>query len=143
MAQIYFSRIDTWLALLLTGVVVLCVAITLLSIPRGTTAVLASLPSLLIGAGLPVWLFINTSYTLTDSSLLVRSGPFRWTVPVAEITKVMPTNSVLSSPALSLDRLRIEYSRGKVVMISPKLKEEFLQDLNARRRKAGAKVHAA
>jgi len=143
MAQIYFSRIDTWLALLLAGVVVLCVAITLLSIPKGTTAVLASLPSLLIGAGLPVWLFINTSYTLTDSSLLVRSGPFRWTVPVAEITKVMPTNSVLSSPALSLDRLRIEYSRGKVVMISPKLKEEFLQDLNARRRKAGAKVHAA
>jgi hypothetical protein len=43
----------------------------------------------------------------------------------------------LSSPALSLDRLRVEYGRSQWLMISPADKERFLRELNARRAALG------
>jgi len=66
--------------------------------------------------------------------LLVRSGPFRWRVPIADIVRITPTTNALSSPALSLDRLRIEYGRGSAIMISPRDKDQFLRDLEEFRR---------
>lgn len=99
-----------------------------------TNNAVASIPAIVLGAGLPVWLMLSTTYTIGESSLLVRSGPFKWQVPIAGITGITPTSNPLSSPALSLDRLRIDYGRGKSLMISPKNKEQFIRDLEARRR---------
>ena len=63
----------------------------------------------------------------------MRAAFFRWRIPLDQIIEVYPTHNPLSSPALSLDRLRINYKRpsGKTwwVMISPKEKEQFLDDL--------------
>ena len=69
---------------------------------------------------------------LTEHDLLVRSGPFRWRVPLGQIHSVTPTRNPLSSPALSLDRLRIEYGDGKWILISPRERERFLEALEAR-----------
>ena len=82
-----------------------------------------------IGVGLPVWLFTSTYYKLNPGVLLVRCGPFTFNVPLEEITSITSSTSVLSSPALSLDRLRIHYGQGKSLMISPRDKEKFLRDL--------------
>jgi membrane protein YdbS with pleckstrin-like domain len=84
-------------------------------------------------AVLPIWLLATTEYTLSDKELLVVSGPFRWSVPIVDITKVEGTRNPLSSPAFSLDRLSIEYARGKSIMISPLQQERFLLSLQARR----------
>ncbi|MFL9708888.1 PH domain-containing protein, partial [Aeromonas veronii] len=73
-------------------------------------------------------------YRLEGDTLFVSSGPIRLCVPLREIVNITPTNNPLSSPALSLDRLRIEYGRGKSVMISPRNKEEFVRNLEAARR---------
>jgi hypothetical protein len=43
------------------------------------------------------------------------------------------TRNPLSSPAMSLDRLRIEYGQGKAIMISPEPRAEFLRQLEHRR----------
>jgi hypothetical protein len=45
---------------------------------------------------------------------------------------VLATRSPLSSPALSLDRIRIDYGKGKSVMISPLNKADFLLELQSR-----------
>ena len=87
-----------------------------------------------IGVGLPLWLLLGTRYILEPDQLLVRSGPFRWRVPIADIVRITPTTNPLSSPALSLDRLRIEYGRGSAIMISPRDKDRFLRDLEELRR---------
>ncbi len=84
-----------------------------------------------------IWLLAGTRYTLTDSDLRVRCGPFRWRVALAEILSVTPTRNPLSSPAPSLDRLCIEYGSGKSIMISPKDKEAFLDELELRRGATG------
>lgn len=75
----------------------------------------------------PVWLYLTTAYEVDEERLLIRSGPFRWNILLSEIAKVEPSRSVLSSPALSLDRIRIEYGVNKFVLVSPMEKEEFIK----------------
>lgn len=136
MATLHKSNIDAWLAviLVLTITISLFVGVTILS-ASGQWWVALVVVSL--GIGLPLWLLFGTSYCLESDQLHIRSGPFKWHVPVAAITSVTPTRNPLSSPALSLDRLRIEYGPGKVVMISPRNKDIFLKDIEAMRRVAG------
>jgi len=132
--QVYTSKIDTWLALVLVGAVAACLIAFVFALRTGSiSAIAVTLPALIIGAGLPLWLMTSTAYTLSNTTLLVKSGPFKWQVPIEQITSITPTFNPLSSPALSLDRLRIDYGRGQSIMISPKDKGQFLQDLEARR----------
>ncbi len=134
MEQVYTSKIDTWLLVVLLGAVAACVIAFVFSCSTGSVpAIVATLPAILVGAGLPIWLMMSTNYTLGNSTLLVRSGPFKWQVPIAEITSITSTSNPLSSPALSLDRLRIDYGRGQSIMISPRNKSQFIQVLEARR----------
>ena len=127
----YQSKIDTWLLLILIGVVVL-------GFFSGTSALFAGgrdawwgvIPAIICVA-LPLWVLFGTHYTFQDDLLIVRGGPFRWRINVGTITSVTATNNPLSSPALSLDRLRIEHANGRAVMISPKDREGFLEELKA------------
>ena len=73
----------------------------------------------LAGVGLPLW--------------IVRSGPVRRRLAIADIVAITPTRNPLSAPALSLDRLRIDVRRGGYVLISPADRDAFLADLEARR----------
>lgn len=83
-----------------------------------------------------IWLPIfNTYYVVENGTLVIKSLVFRWKININDITQIEPTHSLLSSPALSLDRLKIYYMKnGKIatVMISPKNKEAFLQAINKR-----------
>jgi membrane protein YdbS with pleckstrin-like domain len=131
---VFASKVDGWLAavLILSALVSLGAAgFLLLTDPSGGLAVAAVL--VLLGVALPLWLMASTRYTLTDSELRVVSGPFRWRVPLREIRAVTATRNPLSSPALSLDRLRIDYGRAQWLMISPREKENFLRELEVRR----------
>lgn len=71
--------------------------------------------------------FRGTCYTVTEQELRIVSGPFRWTIPVDEITAIDPSRNPLSSPALSLDRLKISYGKRKFVFISPSDKAGFMR----------------
>jgi hypothetical protein len=72
----------------------------------------------------------STYYAIEGDTLLIRSGFIRWRVPIREIRSIQPTRSLLSSPALSLDRLRIDYGRTPI-MISPEEKQRFIETLRA------------
>jgi membrane protein YdbS with pleckstrin-like domain len=131
----YRSEIDTWiLAILIVSVVVSLGAGALVvsligSAKAWVLAVLIAAP----GSILPVWLVATTYYRIEADHLLIRCGPVEKLVPLSEIKSVTPTNNPLSSPALSLDRLRIEYGQGRAVMISPRDKDDFIRELNAAR----------
>ncbi len=137
MATVYKSKIDVWLAAVLAFAIAasLYAAVAVLTTGSASTWWVAVL-TIGAGIGLPIWLLLSTNYTLESRELIVRSGPFRWRIASAEITDVTATSNPLSSPALSLDRLRIDYGRGNSIMISPRDKERFLADLTAMRRGA-------
>lgn len=138
MQTIYSSKIDTWLAVVLVSSMVVGAVVAYRVIGMGQQAALISaLPILVIGIGLPLWMMAGTSYSLGPTQLLIKSGPFKWVVPIATIVSITPTSNAASSPAMSLDRLRIEYGNKQAVMISPKNKEQFLKDLEKRRGSPG------
>jgi len=139
MRKVHRSKIDSWLLALLTALIaVVCVSLVTAIYAGGKPVMLIALLLAVVGIGLPLWVLLTTRYTLDREVLLVRSDPFRWKVPVAEISGIMPTRNPLSSPALSLDRLRIVYGSGKSLMISSEDKERFIADLEALR--AGARA---
>ena len=134
---VFASRIDRWL-LLLVALPFLTAGWFLLRAaePVAAGSRLLGLLILLASAVLPLWLLV-TDYTFADDELIVRSGPFRWVIPLSDIRRVSPTRSLLSAPALSTQRLLVEYGRHAALMISPRDEEGFLREL-ARRSGAGS-----
>lgn len=133
MAIMHRSKIDTWLLVVLRSAIIVSlvaavsVALVLPAPNAWAVALLVAVP----GTLLPFWLLSSTYYRIETGRLFISCGPVRLWVQLADITAITPTNNPLSSPALSLDRLRIEYGRGKSVMVSPRDKEAFVQDLRA------------
>ncbi|MGE0608145.1 MAG: PH domain-containing protein [Pirellulales bacterium] len=130
---VFRSKIDLWLGVLLVGgaVVELSVAVAMLVSPVPWSWAIA-LPAAAV-AGFMLWVLFGTCYTLGDNELLIRSGPFKWRVALADIEEIRPTRNPLSAPACSLDRLRIAFRRrGKLAatMVSPADKTGFLAALS-------------
>jgi membrane protein YdbS with pleckstrin-like domain len=127
------SKVDSWLVavVIVTGMAALAAGAVVLreGAPGGLLTMLL-LVALVVA--LPIWLLAATDYAFEQTALRIRSGPFRWTIRLDEIRSVQPTRNPLSSPALSLDRLRITYGGGKFIMISPEDKAGFLQELRKR-----------
>lgn len=71
------------------------------------------------------WMFSKIKYVIDDSILKV------WwiKIDIHSIKRIYKTNNPLSSPALSLDRIAIVYNKYDEVLISPKLKDELIQEL--------------
>jgi len=136
MDKAYRSKVGWWGgARLGVGVIVLIgVGVKLLVQPPldRSSAILIAI-ALFVMAVFILWILCSTGYTITDRDLLVRSAFIRKRIPLDEITEVRPSHNPLSSPALSLDRLRVSYERPngrkRWILISPKLKEQFLDDL--------------
>jgi len=127
--KVFRSKVDWWLRLVLAFVIVgqfgaVGSVILEQSDPLATTVtIFICLASLALFASV----LLGTSYAVDRGTLLVRCGPFRWKVPLDSITAVERTRSPLSSPALSLDRLRIRYGKRRQIMVSPADRSGFLK----------------
>ncbi len=77
------------------------------------------------------WRLART-YVLTDTMLLVKSGPFTSRIPVASIYKLRATHTIVASPALSLDRIEVLARQGPYTVISPADKRGFIAAVRQR-----------
>ncbi|MCX5842577.1 MAG: PH domain-containing protein [Deltaproteobacteria bacterium] len=135
MKQVYESKRDGWLVVMLwVAAIIMLVAAGNIWVARAPFIFRLLIAVLLILMTVFVlWVLYGTRYTLSDTTLLVQSGPFRWVIDLVAITEVFPTRNPLSSPACSLDRLHIRYHSSPLgLMISPRDKVKFLLDLVAR-----------
>lgn len=77
-----------------------------------------------------IHLFFGTEYTIDNNILKIKFGFFKHTpIEINDIKEVSKTNTILSSPAASFDRIRIKYGRSKAIVISPKDKKNFITEL--------------
>jgi hypothetical protein len=133
--QWYPSKVDWWLGLLLCVPPVASVAacLALVTGARSSDWMIGLVPVLIV-AVVYFGLVFPMRYGLDETNLIVRFGVCRQRIPLADISEVRPTRNPLSSPALSLDRLRVQYGLGflKAVMISPADRDGFLDDLARR-----------
>ena len=124
---VFRSKIDAWLLAVLATALFLPLLQAAAAFREGLNATPHLTISILLG-GFFLWLLLSTKYTVNADVLIVQSGPFKWRIKRSEITRIVPSRSIISSPALSLDRLKIDYAQGrKSVLISPKEKDGFLK----------------
>lgn len=77
-----------------------------------------------------VHMFFYTTYTINDDELKIRCGfigykPYK----IKDMKKVSKSTSIISSPAASFDRIEITYGKFDEIIISPKDKHQFVEDL--------------
>lgn len=115
------SKIDLWLVLFLS-IVLGFATITMLKEQHWAGSIV-----LLCTIAFIIHIFATTFYTIENGKLLIKSGFLvHILITVDTIKKISETNNILSSPALSFDRLEIFYNNSDSVLISPKDKVRFI-----------------
>ena len=116
------SKIDAWIAILLVGGFAVPLALALSTGGRNVVMLAILCPAL----AFVLWLLAGTTYAVTPDALIVRAGPFRWSIPASSLRSLQATHNPLSSPALSLDRIDVRHMGGRV-LISPRDQEGFVR----------------
>jgi hypothetical protein len=120
----YNSVISTWLVIVLVISLGLPLAATLYQGDWITTS------TLLITITFVVYLFLNTYYAIEGNGLRIKAGfPHTIKISIHDIKRVEKSSSLLSSPALSTDRIEIFYGKFDSVLISPKDISGFVEEL--------------
>lgn len=125
------SKIDWWVWVLsalalVVGVSYVTLGLVVRRIPWWVVGIYVFSAALVISVSLPLY------YDISENRLTVRMGLMRWRIPLESIRGVAPSNAPWKAPAMSMDRLRIQYRQGGVetsILISPADKERFLSDL--------------
>lgn len=75
-----------------------------------------------------LYIFFSTKYTIIKDTLLIKSGFLvNMKIDINTINSIHKTNSILSSPAASFDRILVSFGQYDEVIISPKDKLGFIK----------------
>ena len=73
---------------------------------------------------------MNTYYVIDGEFLIVKSGIiFNKKIDINSVRSIRETKSLLSAPALSFDRLEVNWGKYTGVVISPKEKKKFIEHM--------------
>lgn len=81
----------------------------------------------------PIW---STRYQLSEGELQVKCMFLTWRIPLAQIQSVQETDFSAVAPALSFQRLRVNYVQSeqtKFILLSPRNIEAFQASVQAQR----------
>lgn len=131
----YRTKVDWWLGLLLIVPIFVMLAVDAEQISKGKwDGTMIFVTVLVLAIVIPLF-FIR--YTLYKDYLLVSCAIFgKERIPYKSITKIQKTSNPLSSAALSIKRIQIDYTVNgahRSVMISPPKRDEFIRELEKRR----------
>ena len=117
--KIYKSKVDWWLVVLILGVFGYPIVDGIL--------MQEYLLSVVFSLVLVLFYFLSKTikYVIKGDSLMI----WKTQIKINSIRKIYKTNNPLSSPALSLDRIAIVYNKYDEVLISPKERKQFVEDL--------------
>ena len=129
--KVYNSRVDWWIAALIGGSILFCIGLGgyLVAVDKTAAVILFGIVVLMIA--LILLLCVPCRYILHDDHLLVQAGIIQYKIPYSDIQKIEKSSNPLSSPALSLKRVKITRSKG-FILVSPPDREQFIRDISAR-----------
>jgi hypothetical protein len=79
---------------------------------------------------LMVYLILDTYYIIKGDILIVKCGFLvNKKIDINKVDLISETNSVISAPAISLDRLDIIYNGHEGILISPRNKLKFIEHM--------------
>ena len=75
-------------------------------------------------------LFLNTYYVIDGEFLIVKSGMIiNKKVDINSVKSIKETKTIISAPALSFDRLEVNWGKYTGVVISPRDKKKFVEHM--------------
>ncbi len=82
-----------------------------------------------------IYLFIvRIQYIITADQIIIKMGPFSYRkIDIATIRKMELSNNPLSAPAASLQRIAIHYNKWGYILVSPKNRAEFIDEVEKRK----------
>ncbi len=126
----YKSKVDWWLGLILFLRPVVTIGVLVKLISEGGDGIWIGVLPVVFVALLYGGLIFPMRYILMEDHLLIRSGFVKQRIPYADMESVEPSRNLISSPALSLDRIQImTKNSGFGQRVSPKGKLEFMSEL--------------
>lgn len=134
---LYRSKVDWWLGLILIGSMGLMIGVALEPIVQGKgidwgITIVAILTLLII---LPLFFM---KYVLYSDHLYISCGIYgKMRIPYEMIQNIKETHNPLSSMAMSLDRIQIDYLENgvhRMMLISPVRKKEVIEKIEAYRK---------
>lgn len=123
--MVFKSRISVFLVVMMTVIIVM----PFVTIPEeGFLVTLAAIAPVVL---IIVVLFASLRYVIDGNVLYVRSFPFtRGTAyDLTKLKSISPTRSLLSSPALSMKRIKLDFGVGMPLIISPRGQEVFIEEI--------------
>src|SRR6478735_1587049 len=104
----FISSKDFALLTVVWGSALLLFGLSTKSILSGLTALTLLVGILTFGtACILVWIAHGTYYTISKTHLVAHSGPFRYRISIQDIVEIQASNNSISSPAMSMKRLKI------------------------------------
>lgn len=76
-----------------------------------------------------LWIWFKTGYTIENNSIKIQFGPFKKYIKIDEIHNIRETQNPFTAPALSMNRLEINYGKYEAIQISPKEIRLFVNEL--------------
>lgn len=91
-----------------------------------------SIVGMIVAIGLLIFIgsiWFLTRYRIEGEKLTVQSGFIIKNIDIEKITSIRRTKNIFSAPALSLERIEINYHPYETVQISPKNTKLFIETL--------------
>lgn len=129
--QKFRSKIDWWVLGFLIAMTGLLIQLLFTMYAKGTMAEYPEHTSVYILTIAVIWWpVLNTRYIIQEDTLTIHCLFLKWNIPLANIQKMTPSHDSIASPALSLDRLKIEYIKEgehKQILVSPRNRQAFIE----------------
>lgn len=136
MYMVFPSKKDWWLGIVIWGAALLLIIPPILFPNFGVWMTPAFLDKqwikvILLGSTgvILLWIWFRTNYTVKEKTLQITYGPFKKKVNIDDIRSIRQTKDPFTAPALSIDRIEINYASFKIISISPKDKQTLIQHL--------------
>lgn len=127
--QTFRSKVDWWVFGFIVAMSGLLIQLLFTMYAKGAMQEYPEHTTVYILTVILLWLpLLTTRYVIKDHTLTIRTLIFKWVIQLDDIQKISRTDHLDVSPALSLDRLKIEYvknGKNKQVMISPRNQQGF------------------
>ena len=129
---VYESAVDLWIAVMLAiaPVAGVLIGIYLMWVGNpGDASIMFMMAAFTLLATMAFT--VPCRYTLLEDALSIRCGLVCYQIPYNEIERVEKSASLRSGPALSMRRVLVETKKKKRHILSPKNREQFVEELSA------------
>ncbi|WP_300659928.1 PH domain-containing protein [Fluviicola sp.] len=132
----FTSKKDPFFSILILGTVALLFGLPVLGIIFGwfdQSDFWIAIPFSVI-IFLLLWIYFGTSYELTETELIYRSGPLRGRIEISQIHEIRKGKTLYAGlkPATSGKGLIIKYRKFDEIYISPNTNESFIEKIVTR-----------